>query len=116
MVQSLQTLPEDADAASIIRSAAAAFAAANPSTFAALVGTGLLGTLKALDSADDFVPNQLGFLVQAFMDGIATRGGAKPGDKTLIDVLLPLSNALQQASFTGEEIVSVARAAVNETT
>jgi dihydroxyacetone kinase len=115
VVQSLQALPEDADAASIIRSAAAAFAAANPSTFAALVGTGLLGTLDALGSADDVVPSELGTIVQAFTDRIAARGGAEPGDKTLIDVLLPLSNALQQASFTGEEIVNVARVAVDQT-
>lgn len=116
VVDSLQALPEDADAASVIRFAAAAFASANPSTFAALVGAGLLGTLGELGSADDLVPDEIGRVLRAFTDRIAERGGAEPGDKTLIDVLLPIANALRSGPVAAENVVEVARSAVDRTT
>jgi dihydroxyacetone kinase len=116
VVESLQALPEDADAASVIRFAAAAFASANPSTFAALVGAGLLGTLGELGTADDLVPDEIGRVLRAFTDRIAERGGAEPGDKTLIDVLLPIANALRSGPVTTENVVEVARSAVDRTT
>lgn len=116
VVDSLQALPEDADAASVIRFAAAAFASANPSTFAALVGAGLLGTLGELGTADDLVPDEIGRVLRAFTDRIAERGGAEPGDKTLIDVLLPIANALRSGPVAAENVVEVARSAVDRTT
>lgn len=116
VVDSLQALPEDADAASVIRFAAAAFASANPSTFAALVGAGLLGTLGELGTADDLVPDEIGRVLRAFTDRIAERGGAEPGDKTLIDVLLPIANALRSGPVITENVVEVARSAVDRTT
>lgn len=116
VVDSLQALPEDADAASVIRFAAAAFASANPSTFAALVGAGLLGTLGELGTADDLVPDEIGRVLRAFTDRIAERGGAEPGDKTLIDVLLPIANALRSGPVSAENVVEVARSAVDRTT
>lgn len=116
VVASLQGLPEDADAASVIRSAAAAFAAANPSTFAALVGAGLLGTLGEVGAADDLDPGSISDVVQAFTDRIAERGGAQPGDKTLIDVLLPIANALRPGPAAAESVVEAARSAVDRST
>lgn len=116
VVDSLQALPEDADAASVIRFAAEAFASANPSTFAALVGAGLLGTLDEFGTANDLVPGEISNVVQAFTDRIAERGGAEPGDKTLIDVLIPIANALRLKPIAGETIVEVARSAVDRTT
>lgn len=113
VVASLQGLPEDADAASIIRSAAAAFASANPSTFAALVGAGLLGTLDEVGAADDLDSGRISDVVQAFTDRIAERGGAQPGDKTLIDVLLPIADALRRGLAAGESVVEAARSAVD---
>jgi dihydroxyacetone kinase len=116
VVDTLHALPDDADAASVIRSAAAAFASANPSTFAALVGAGLLGTLDKFGTADDLAPGEVSQVVQAFADRIAERGGAQPGDKTLLDVLLPIADALRLGPVAGEKVVEVARAAVDRTT
>lgn len=115
VTRSLKSLPADADAASVIRSAAAAFAAANPSTFAALIGAGLLGTLDALGTADDLAPGNVGNVIGAFAARIAERGGAQPGDKTLLDVLLPIADALQTEQVTREKVLQAATLAVDET-
>jgi dihydroxyacetone kinase len=76
VIEALENLPEDADAVSVVRSAATAFAAANPSTFAALVGSGLLGGAEIL----------------------------QPGDKTLLDVLHPVIEAIGGATDAGTRL------------
>ena len=98
VVAALEELPADADAASVIRSAAAAFAAANPSTFAALVGSGLLGGAESLTSGADLDRDGVAPFLQAVFDRISERGGAKLGDKTLLDVLYPVIVELAASS------------------
>ncbi|MFH9001721.1 dihydroxyacetone kinase subunit DhaL [Streptomyces afghaniensis] len=72
-----------------------------------LYGTLLRRTGKALGDAAEVSPEQLAEALRAGVDAVRTLGGAAPGDKTMIDALVPAVDALGD-SFTA------ARAAAEE--
>ena len=109
-------LPSDADARSILRAAGLAFSSANPSTFAALVGSGIIGAADTLERGTHLQPGGIAQLLQGIYDRIAKRGGAVRGDKTLLDVLGPVIEAIAAADeASGQSLSDVAAAAVAET-
>lgn len=59
-----------------------------------LYGTLLRRTGKALGDAAEVSEKQLAEALQAGVDGVMTLGGATPGDKTMIDALVPAVDAL----------------------
>ncbi len=69
-----------------------------PSTMGTIMATGFMRGGKAtagkaeLDSAD------LAKFFQAFLDGVVERGKAKPGDKTVVDAILPAAEAARAAA------------------
>ena len=78
----------------------------------------IFGTLwrnggKAIAGRDSFDAQSLADLIKAGLEGVMTRGGAKPGDKTMIDALHPaMVKALEVASLPlNEAITAVATAA-----
>ncbi|MBL3688170.1 DAK2 domain-containing protein [Leucobacter zeae] len=107
-------LPADADARSVLQAAGLAFSSANPSTFAALVGAGLIGAADTLERGAHLGFEEAGALLRALADRIAERGRAEPGDKTLLDVLGPLASAIESGAAP-EELDGIAAAAVEET-
>ncbi|UUU36172.1 dihydroxyacetone kinase subunit DhaL [Streptomyces sp. CA-210063] len=72
-----------------------------------LYGTLLRRTGKALGDAAEVSEEQLTDALRAGVDAVMTLGGAAPGDKTMIDSLVPAVDALAE-SFTA------ARAAADE--
>ncbi|CAM5689573.1 putative PTS-dependent dihydroxyacetone kinase, ADP-binding subunit DhaL [Streptomyces afghaniensis 772] len=64
-----------------------------------LYGTLLRRTGKALGDAAEVSPEQLAEALRAGVDAVRTLGGAAPGDKTMIDALVPAVDALGD-SFT----------------
>lgn len=72
-----------------------------------LYGTLLRRTGKALGDAAEVSPEQLAEALRTGVDAVRTLGGAAPGDKTMIDALVPAVDALGD-SFTA------ARAAAEE--
>ena len=88
-------LPENASWAEALRTIGMAFARGNPSSFAALCAGGLLAASRALDQVVS--PTQADVVrgFEAASDSISTRGGAKPGDRTVLDALLPSIEALR---------------------
>lgn len=115
VARALEQLPDDADARSILRAAGEAFAAANPSTFAALVGSGLGAAAERTPEGTHLDRTGLAAAVRAVAERIAAQGGAARGDKTVIDVLHPVAEALD----AGADAVGVsvaARKAVVEST
>ncbi|MCW4459912.1 dihydroxyacetone kinase family protein [Microbacterium sp. MPKO10] len=115
VIGALEGLPEDADARSILTTAGLEFAAANPSTFAALLGNGLIGAAEIFEPQEDLTSGRVSVVVRAVVDPIAESGGAHVGDKTLLDVLDAVAAALEQGA-TPERAVGVARATVESTT
>jgi dihydroxyacetone kinase-like protein len=67
-----------------------------------LYGTLLRRAGKALGDAAEVTPQQLADALRAGVDAVAQLGGAAPGDKTMLDALLPAIEALggDTASFT----------------
>ncbi len=55
--------------------------------------------------------SQLAALMQSAVEGIQKRGGAKLGDKTLLDALIPAEEALKASAEKGEEMLSAMKAA-----
>ena len=78
----------------------------------------IFGTLwrnggKALAGRDSFDAQGLADLIKAGLEGVMSRGGAKPGDKTMIDALHPAMLKAQEVTSLplNEAIVAVAQAA-----
>lgn len=61
-----------------------------------LYGSALIGMAKAAGNADA----DLVMIIQAGADGIQKRGKAEPGDKTMVDVWLPVVQALKDGKLT----------------
>lgn len=93
-------LPENAAPSEILSAAGAAFAGANPSTFAALTGGGLLAASQAIDDAKPVTPGVLGDTLLVMVTRIQERGGAQLGDKTMVDVLHAVGTDLAAESRT----------------
>lgn len=72
-----------------------------------LYGTLLRRTGKALGDASEVEPAQLAEALRAGVEGVMALGGAAPGDKTMIDALLPALEALRDG-------FAAARAAAEE--
>lgn len=103
--------------AEVVRAAGLAFAAANPSTMAALVGGALVAGAKTLGDVTDLRHDEAVALTRAVTDSVAARGKAEPGDKTLLDALLPSLDALATAAPENAlaTMVDAARRAVADT-
>lgn len=104
--------------ADVIRAAGTAFATANPSTMAALVGGALLAAAKAVSDRGDLNHDDALRLARAAAESVAARGKAEIGDKTMLDAIVPSVDVL--AAAQGElplpGMVEAAGRAVAETT
>lgn len=106
----LADLPDDATPAQVAKACAKAFAAANPSTMAALVAGALLAGSKVLtEDAVDFAA--AGAFGAAAADSISTRGKSKVGDKTILDALVPAVDAFRAADNADAGLVAAIAAA-----
>ncbi|MBT2493253.1 dihydroxyacetone kinase subunit L [Streptomyces sp. ISL-96] len=74
-----------------------------------LYGTLLRRTGKALGDEGEVTPEQLAEALRAGVDAVAQLGGAKAGDKTMLDALIPAAGALAESLSFG-----AARAAADE--
>lgn len=81
--------------------AGTAIAKAAPSTMGTLTATGFMRGGKAVGDVEVLgTPEMLAFWA-AYRDGIIQRGKAKPGDKTIIDVLAPVCASLAESIAVG---------------
>jgi dihydroxyacetone kinase-like protein len=81
-----------------------AIARAAPSTMGTLVATGFMRGGKALEHCSTIGATEMSQFWQAFSQGIAERGKAKPGDKTVLDVLLPVAGSLEKSALAGDAL------------
>lgn len=108
--RAVEALPVDAHPSEIFKAIGAAFASANPSTYAALVGSGLMASGRALTDVTSFSTGQLAVAGRALLEHIMQRGGAELGDKTVIDVIAPVVMLLEGG--TGQSSVELAERSV----
>lgn len=87
-----------------------------PSTSGTLFATAFLraGAAAGPDSVSGAAPvATLARLVTAAVEGIQQRGKAKPGDKTLLDALIPARDALVSAADAGVDLQSALQQAAD---
>lgn len=89
-----------------IQLAGMAIAKAAPSTMGTLMATGFMRGGKALEAASEIGTEQMAAFWTAFKNGVVERGKAQPGDKTLLDVLVPICAALDAAVADGTPLSS----------
>ncbi|MFF0341369.1 dihydroxyacetone kinase subunit DhaL [Kribbella sp. NPDC004875] len=76
-------------------------------------GTGFLRAGMAAGDATELDGTTVVAMLRAAIDGIKTRGGAELGDKTLLDALVPLTDAIEEGLAAGQNSTEVVdRAAV----
>jgi len=85
-------------------------AKAAPSTFGTLFATGFIRAAAVVTPDADALANTQGAIAAAF-DGIASRGKAGIGERTLLDALYPAVVALKNATDLPSGLSSAARAA-----
>jgi len=88
-----------------------------PSTMGTLTATGFMAGGKAVTGHTSLGTAEMAAFFDAFVTGIMQRGKAKPGEKTVVDVLYPAAQALKEAAGAGktlEEAFRACRAAASE--
>ena len=114
VIKALDGLPEGASVADILLSAGKAFSTANPSTFAALTGGGLLAASKVMAGKTSVGKTEAAEIGRAVAGRIAERGKSKVGDKTVLDALVPSLDVLESSSGTAVELLAAMIATAQE--
>jgi dihydroxyacetone kinase len=86
-------------------------------TSGALWGTAVMAAGLALGNRDSYAPGDANAAVSAFSNAITELGKAEPGDKTMVDALLPFRDAFKEAFDGGASLadaLTTAAAAANE--
>lgn len=99
--EALDAEGEEAGIAKLLRTAGATMARTAPSTMGTLTATGFLRASKAVEGKDALGTAEIAAFWRAFRDGVAERGKAKVGDKTLLDVLDPIAVTLEAQAASG---------------
>ncbi|MFV0336511.1 MAG: dihydroxyacetone kinase family protein [Tropicimonas sp.] len=103
---------EAPDVATVMKQAGAAIAKAAPSTMGTLMATGFMRGGKALDGAPALDTAALAAFWRAYAEGVAQRGKAQLGDKTVLDVLDPIASAVEAQAGAGADLGAAGRAGV----
>jgi phosphoenolpyruvate---glycerone phosphotransferase subunit DhaL len=88
-------------AGKLLLRAGMAIAKAAPSTMGTLVATGFMRGGKALEGVEAAGTAELCRFWEAFLNGVLERGKAQPGEKTVIDALVPAVQALKESEASG---------------
>ena len=76
-----------------------------------LFGTAFLRASSTLGSATEIDGTSVAACLAAARDGVAARGKAEPGDKTMIDALAPAAEAAAAAAAAGQDVAALLAAA-----
>lgn len=87
------------------------FNRAAASTFGAIFATALMSAGKHIKGKAEIEVADLPGMLEAAGSGVSARGGAKPGEKTILDVILPMAEELEKQVAAGSSLPDAARAA-----
>ncbi|MFL6685038.1 DAK2 domain-containing protein [Paraburkholderia graminis] len=105
VVKALSALPDEASVSELLLAAGKAFSTANPSTFAALVGGGLLAAAKATAGVQSAGRADALTIGRAVAARIVERGKSQVGDKTVLDALVPSLDTLEASEGRAVELL-----------
>ena len=116
--KSIAALPPGSTPSEIIRTVATTIASANPSSFSALVATGLLAASRSVAGSESLTAENVVTMAQQAVPAIAKRGKADVGDKTVLDALVPSIAALEANTSDGAlaAMIAAARKGIDDTT
>jgi dihydroxyacetone kinase-like protein len=95
---------QEADLGRLLMSVGMAIARTAPSTMGTLAGTGFMAGGKAVAGKTALGGAEVVALFDGFTAGVMQRGKSKPGEKTIVDVLLPAARALSDAVASGASL------------
>lgn len=87
----------DADLGMVIAKSGMTFNSAGASTFGAIFATALMSAGKRVQGQEEITLSDLAEMFDAAVEGVKERGGAERGEKTILDVLIPMAQTLHQA-------------------
>jgi dihydroxyacetone kinase-like protein len=102
---------EQADAGAVLKTVAMALVSSVGGAAGPLYGTLLLQMGTAMAGKDDVDLESYTAAWRKGVEGVQARGKAEPGDKTMVDALLPALEALEQASDLDSALRDAASAA-----
>jgi len=108
--QGLSELPHD-DVGMVIARSGLNFNRAAASTFGAILATGFMRAGQQVKGRDEVTLQDLGAMFEAAAEGIMERGGARPGEKTVLDVIVPMAETLRQAAADASSLVQAVQRA-----
>ena len=115
--KSIAALPPESMPSEIVRTLATTIASANPSSFSALVATGLLAASRSAAGREELTKSDVVTMAQQAVPAIAKRGKAELGDKTLLDALVPSMGALEASPSDSalQAMIGAARKGIDDT-
>jgi dihydroxyacetone kinase len=118
VLQELDAYPSEAAPGAVLRSMSATLRRVVGGTSGPLYAVMLLRAAATLEeqSGDEAAAKQWAAAFGAGVDGLMELGGAKPGDRTMVDALKPATDALQSALVRPEETDAALKAAVDAAT
>ena len=87
---------ESADLGLLLRAAARAFNEKAPSSLGTILSIGMMGMAKTLKGKDTCSISELADAMNAGIDSIIDKAGSKPGEKTILDALVPAVSAMKK--------------------
>lgn len=106
----LAVINEASSITDVLRVSASAVARGNPSSFAALIAAGASAAAQVMAERQGETAEDLADALDAGVNVIASRGRSKPGDRTVLDALVPSIDALR-ATSPGEGLDAMIEAA-----
>jgi dihydroxyacetone kinase-like protein len=111
---------EDNDLGIMLKRIGFAIAKAAPSTMGTLTATAFIGAGKTVEGANTLNADQVALCFRSMAESVSSRGKANEGDKTLLDVLLPVARAVESSDSSDicerlEVAVEVAKSSLENT-
>lgn len=110
------------DPATLLQKVAMTMSSRIGGTSGPIWGTAFLRAATAIRGKQELTADDVVAMLRAAIEGIKKRGGADLGDKTLLDALVPVADAIEQdaadgadAAATARHAAEVARTAAEET-
>lgn len=77
---------------------------AAPSTMGTLLSTGIMAIARYSKGKEGFSEDDVAAMPRLFAQAMMARGGAKPGDKTILDALCPMADAVEKTFAAGKPL------------
>ena len=111
VMRAVEAAPADDTISQTCTKAAKAFLDAVGASTGPLYASAFNTAGKSVSDRLNLDANALSTWISGMLNGILRRGGAEPGDKTMIDAWIPASEAARSAADAGQEVAGVLKAA-----